>query len=150
MSKKKFKKFVKKKIKKAAFNYLLSEKEKKSKVKAIKYSKFKLQKYFTSNLFSDNEVQTLNKTRSRNLNVKSNFKTQYENDLSCSLENCTEIEDQPHLLKCKPLISKLNKKFNIKEVKYDDIFSNTKKQKKVIEVLIALIKTRDKMLPKSD
>ena len=74
MSKKKFKKLIKMKIKKAAFKHLLSEKDEKSKVKNIKYSKFK-------------EVQILNKARSRNLNVKSNFKTQFDNILEYSVEN---------------------------------------------------------------
>ena len=109
-----------------------------------------MQKYFTSNLFSDNEVQILNKARSRNLNVKSNFKTQYENNLSCQFKYCSEIEDQPHLFKFKPLIEKLIKKYNINEVKYQDIFSNIKKQKKVTEVLAALIKIRNKLLSKTD
>ena len=70
--------------------------------------------------------------------------------MSCSLENCTEIENQPHLFKCKPLIEKLNKKYNIHEVKYEDIFSNTRKQKKVIEIMAALIKIRNKMFSKTD
>ena len=92
MSKHKMKKFVKSKIEKAAFKYLLSEQEGKSKVKDIKYNQFKLQKYLTSNLFSNYEVEILNKLRSRNINLKSNFKTKFTKDnimnLQCSFDNC--------------------------------------------------------------
>ena len=61
MSKSKMKKFIKLKIKEAAFKYLTDEKNKKSKVKHIIYKKFKLQKYFSSNSFSNHEVEILSK-----------------------------------------------------------------------------------------
>ena len=50
--------------------------------------------------------------------------------LQCSLNNCLAEETQEHLLQCQPLIDKLDTKTSqsIKNVKYQDIFSNTKKQ----------------------
>ena len=113
LSKRNMKKLVKKKIRKAAFDYLISEKDKKSKIKGITYKKFKLQKFLTSNLFTNYEVQLLSKLRSRNVDVKSNFKNNFRN-LQCSIKNCLEIEDQQHLLRCKPVLKKIDKEQIVK------------------------------------
>ena len=51
-----FKKFIKKKIKLAAFEYLESDKITKSKVMYIKYKKLSVQKYIKSHKFTDEEV----------------------------------------------------------------------------------------------
>ena len=148
------KKFIKNKIRQAAFNFLLDEKSSKSKIMNIEYKKFKLQKYITSNKFSNHEVEVLSKFRSRNIDVKSNFKKKYTFNnieyLQCSLNNCLAEETQEHLLQCQPLIDKLDTKTSqsIKNVKYQDIFSNTKKQKKVIEVLIRLLDIRNSLIEK--
>ena len=128
------------------------EKNKKSKVKHIIYKKFRLQKYITSKLFTNHEVEILNKLRSRNIDVKSNFKTKFTKNnvmnLQCSIPNCSDIEDQQHLLKCKPIVEKLNKKYPIDNISYDDIFSTVKKQKKVTEVMEALLDIRNSILDK--
>ena len=103
----------------------------------------------TSNLFSNYEVEILSKFRSRNIDVKANFKNMYTNNnvanLECSLNNCFEEEDQEHLLKCKPIIDKLDPK-SISNVKYQDLFSNCKKQKKVIKVLVKILDIRKSIL----
>ena len=136
------KKFIKNKIRQAGFKYLIDEKNTKSKIKDIKYKKFKLQTYINSNIFSNYEVEMLSKFRSRNIDVKSNFKKKFTfnniENLQCSLENCYEEENQEHILKCKTLLEKLDTetKSKIDDIKYQDIFSNTKKQKKVITILI--------------
>ena len=151
LSKNKMKKYVKSKIRKAAFNYLLSEKDKKSKIKEISYKKFKLQNYITSNLFSNYEVQVLIKLRSRNIDVKSNFKTHFRN-LQCSINNCSEIEDQQHILKCKPVLKKLDRKQLIKlsKVKYEYMFSKTKYQKNLIDIIIPVLDMRNSILKEQE
>ena len=77
---------------------MIEEKEEKSKIKNIQYNKFKVQPYLTSNLFSNYEVEVLSKLRSRNIDVKSNFKTKYKInnvlDLKCPLFNCYDTDDQ--------------------------------------------------------
>ena len=84
------------------------------------------------------------------IDVKSNFKTKYENkinqNLLCRMKNCTEIEDQPHLLKCKPILDNLPKPFDLQNIAYNDLFGSIKKQKKVVELFIALLDTRTSML----
>ena len=60
--------------------------------------------------------------------------------------NCFDIEDQPHLLKCIPLLNKLDKKHDLKKISYDNIFSKIKKQKKVTEVFAALLDIQSSLL----
>ena len=149
MSKTKFKRYVKSKISNAVFKFLKAEKDELSKIKNIEYKKFKLKRYLKSKYFSNFEVETLSKLRSRNIDVKANFKKKYTfnnvEKLECSL-GCSEIEDQQHLLHCKPLLDKLkDKKTN---VTYNDIFSNPKKQKLVTERFISLLDIRNQLLQK--
>ena len=154
MSKNKLKKFIKQKIQKAAFEHLKSERNKKEKVKNIVYKKFKVQKYLKSSLFSDIEVETLSKLRSRNINVKDNFKTKFTHNnttnLQCSIDTCFEIENQQHILKCKPVIAKMNKNYDLANISYNDIFSNLKKQKKVTEIFVNLLDIRNTLLKKQE
>ena len=151
MSKNTFKKFIKLKIKSVALKYLNAEKETKSKVKDIQYKKLKLQKYMTSSLFNNYEVEILCKARSRNLDVKSNFKTKYtvNNDITklrCKIETCLEVEDQQHIFKCKPILNKLDKNSSIENISYDSMFSTPKKQIKLTKVLIKLLDLRESTL----
>ena len=147
MSKNKYKKYVKSKISNAVFRYLLSEKEELSKIKNLQYKKLHMREYLKSNLFTNYEVQTLSKLRSRNIDVKANFKTKYTFDnvekLECSL-GCPEVEDQQHILKCKPLIDEL--KDISTNVSYNDIFSTVRKQKQVTQRFISLLDIRSQLL----
>ena len=107
-----------------------------------------MQKYLKSNLFSNYQVEILSKLRSRNIDVKSNLKRKYTfnnvEKLECSL-GCQVDEDQQHILKCKPLIEKLNENSN---VSYNDIFSTVKKQKLATERFISLLDIRSQLLHK--
>ena len=89
----------------------------------------------------------LNKLRSRNIDVKANFKKKFTFDnvekLECSL-GCSEIEDQEHLLSCKPLLNELRGTGT--HVSYKDLFSNIRKQKVAIEHFISLLDARNKLL----
>ena len=73
-----YKKFIKKKIREAAFKFLQSDKSSKSKVKDIEYKKLAPQKYIKSNQFTNDEVQLLARLRSRNTSVKDNFSRMHE------------------------------------------------------------------------
>ena len=156
MSKNQFKAFIKRKMSKAVFKYLLEEKEKLSKLENISYNKFKIQKYLKSKLLSDYQVQILSKLRSRNINVKANFKTKFTfNDipkLECSIDGCDEQENQQHILKCKPLLAKLNtiQKTLVNKIKYEDIYSEVKKQKIVTDLFIALLDIKDDLMKKQN
>ena len=152
MSKKQFKIFVKKKIREAAFKYLMFAKEDKSKIKDLKYRKLESQKYLSSKLFSNYEVELLSKLRSRNLDLKSNFKTKFTfnnvTDLKCSLNGCDEVEDQPHIMKCKQILDNLDQTYEVSDICYEDIFSKSKKQNRVTKLYVALLDVRSKLLQK--
>ena len=100
-----------------------------------------------SNLFSNYEVEILSKLRSRNIDVKSHFKTKFTfnniEELECSL-GCPENEDQQHIHKCKPLID--ISKDNSSNITYNDIFSTVKKQKLATTRFINLLDIRSQLL----
>ena len=146
MTKNSFKKWVKKRIEKAAFEYLLKEQEKQSKIKDMKYDKFELQQYLKSSLFSNYEIEMLAKLRSKMVDVKANFSTKYSNNLECSIKDCVLEENQEHIMSnCQSIQNKL--KFNIKNVTLNDIFSkSTKKQNNATKKFIKVFEIRDKIL----
>ena len=121
MTKKQFKKWVKIKVKKAAFEFLINENETKSKTKKIKYKEFKLQTYLKSNLFSDHEAEYLFKLRSETIPLKANFKTKYNAITKCAINGCSQEENQEHIFSnCETLIKKLP--FKNPKVKYQHIY----------------------------
>ena len=121
MKAKEYKKFIKKKIYKAAFEYLTKDQKQKNKIKFINYKKLSCQKYICSGEFSNSEVNLLFKLRSRMTNVRNNFKNG-NNNLECQLGCGEKEEDQKHILVCPKLHEKYQCKDDLKNVKYDDIF----------------------------
>ena len=118
-SKEKFKAFLKEK----AFEHLSTLKEKHTKMKDLKYNKFKMQKYLKPGTrFTNAEINFALNLRANMLNVRGNFRTtQQIGELNCRLCNENNIEDQQHLLRC----SRLNSN-NLSAggfPNYEDIFS---------------------------
>ena len=73
-----------------------------------------------SSRFSNQEIEILTKLRSRTLELKSNFKKKYNNNLKCSIKDCYSEESQEHLLfECKPILSmgKIKVKVTYKDIK---------------------------------
>ena len=131
MNKLRFKKYVKSKILLAAFNFLESEKLTKSKVKNIVYEKLKCQEYMTSKMFKNHEVELLCRLRSKNIDLKCNFKTKFtlKNDiekLKCVMKTCNELETQEHLMECRPIIKELNKKYDMTGIHYEALCKRDK------------------------
>ena len=92
-----YKKFIKEKIRKAALKYLNEMKDQHSKIHHIKYEKLETQKYLTSEMFSDEEVNLLFALRSRTVDCKGNFKSKYK-DMNIICQYCKIHEDdQPHI-----------------------------------------------------
>ena len=94
---------IKQKIKTAALSYLLEKKQNHSKIKDIQFTKLETQNYMTSPLFQNSEVCLLFALRSKYVDCKANFKSQYRNThLLC--DYCTESDDtQQHILLCKAI-----------------------------------------------
>ena len=103
MSKYQFKKMIKQKIERLAIRNLEARKKQKS-IK-LNMKTFKPQDYIISKNLSITEVQTLYKIRNSMIDVKENFKSNYEN-LSCRV--CFIFsESQQHLLDCSIIREKL-------------------------------------------
>ena len=98
MKKSKFKKLV-------YTQYLLSQKRKHTKLDFLKNT-YRLDPYLASNSITTEEKQTLFKLRTRMVEVKANFKSQYGQDLTCKF--CSEDDTQSHLLSCKELVDNLD------------------------------------------
>ena len=103
MSKLSFKKSIKEKIHKSAFEKLIRKKEMHSKVKNIKYETLEMSDYLKPSIYQvcKEEAQLIFKIRCRVTNVKTNQRGKYD-DLKCRI--CKEEdESQEHLLVCKDL-----------------------------------------------
>ena len=150
ITKETYKKNIKSKITKAAFQYLIEKQRKHSKVSNIKYKKLEIQKYMTSNIFTNEEVNLLFAIRSRAIDCKSNYKNRYkEDDLKCRI--CSEEEEtQIHLLKCKVLNNEIKSKGVLTEqIEYEDIFKNHIKQKVITTIFANLLTIREHIIDKN-
>jgi hypothetical protein len=145
MNKHKFKKFVRMKIEKAAFNYLEQIKLTHSKVKHIKYDKLKAQPYIQSDEFNDDQICELFALRSRMVGVKGNFSGLYRNNLKCSF-GCNENETQEHLLDCNFLVNKLEDKSILAESEYSDLFGNINQQVEITKCYSEILEIRERFI----
>ena len=98
MSKFRFTKLVKEKISVAAFNYLIAEKNKQTKIAHIKYSGLEMQEYLMDGDVNVDVSKFILKARSKTLDIKSQRKWKYD-DTSCSGCNVRE-ETGDEILSC--------------------------------------------------
>ena len=99
-----------------------------------------------SHLFTNEEVFLLHRLRSRNVNLKVNFKSKYKySDLECVL-GCEEEESQQHLMNCKYILEKLPSSSQT-EVQYEDLFGSVSQQKTFITFYSKLLDIRQQLLP---
>ena len=101
-----FKKKVKETCMKYAFTKLMEIRSRHSKSKVAEYNKLETSGYLRSNIFTVTQSRLLFKIRSRMLDVKMNFKNNYNDDitlLTCDQCNSGEMDDQSHILSCKVL-----------------------------------------------
>ena len=145
-----YKKFIKTKVRMAAFIYLNDLKLTHSKVRDIEYDKLETQSYLTSPLFSNEDVNILFSLRSRSVECKSNFKNRYkEEDILCPF--CRIGEDsQQHMLVCKEITARIQSK-NIcsSQIVYEDIFKDHLKQKGATVLFHQILEIR-KQLQEAD
>ena len=139
MKKCKFKKLVYTQLREVSREYLLSLKGKHSKLGSLQNT-YILDTYLASNSISTEEKQILFKLRTRMIDVKSNFRTQYGQDLACRF--CPEEETQSHLLICKELIDNLD----TSSIEYEDIFKDVKKQESIARLYTQILKIRNMKL----
>ena len=142
MKKEEFKKLVKEKCREISLAYLLEGNQEKSKMKNLKYYELSLQPYLTSNEITTRRKKYLFKFRTRMTNVGFN----YGNKIKCPLCHI-EDDEQGHLFKC--IIIKLHNKdvYNMKDEKYEDIYSmNIEKLTNISKICESAIRTRNKLI----
>ena len=141
MSKEKLQKFLKEKIKKSAFEYLITKKEKnkeRSKVKDVNYTNLEIQPYILPNSLSTKTSESIQlcrfvfSLRCRRLQVRKKFKSSYAS-LNCEL--CDLHDDlQKNLLICTKLTE--DKCLVASSPTYEDLFSSdVEKQIKIAIIL---------------
>ena len=138
-----FKKLVKAKTEAAGFKYLLSQKEKQTKVMDIKYSDLNIQEYFVGGNCKKKISQLIFKARSQTLDIKSQQRWKYA-DSTCF--GCkTQEETGQEILICE----KLNYENSVadQQIRYDWFYRSTVSDiVKVGHILDRGMKSRQKIL----
>ena len=145
MSKYQFKKMVKQKIENLAIQNLESRKKQKSNKLNIKT--FKPQDYIISKNLSKTEVQTLYKIRNSMVDVKENFKSNYEN-MSCRL--CFIFsENQQHLLDCSIIREKLKDVIEFENLNIEMAYQLLESQELLAKYYIIILNARSDIISQS-
>ena len=114
-SKNSFKRFLKKKTKEVALDYLLKLKEGHSKMSNLNYTDLKMQSYLRNSNINVSEAQNVFRFRTRSAYFKANYKSKYS-DQSCPLCQL-HLDTQELSFKCE----KINEELEINE-DYNNIF----------------------------
>ena len=147
MSKSIFKRIVNKQVYKKFYHELVESRKSNAQdlikhVKPDKNWRIPVQTYLKSASLSIFQKQCLFLLRSRSYNVKSNMKSQFEDDMRCRL--CMEddsFEDEKHVFEeCEELIED---KIIIDRISVDNIFGNLEEQTKAIKHFAPIMKKRD-------
>ena len=136
MKKHKFRKIVNSQLREVARDYLITLKTKHTKLFNLS-NDYRLEKYLSSEKLSTAEKQTLFKLKTRMVEVKSNFKTHDDEQVTCSF--CPEEDTQAHLLSCKEVTMGID----ISNVEYEDIFKDIDKQEAIARVFNKILKQRN-------
>ena len=149
LSKEQYRKWLKSKIEKAAFDIYMQKKEvHKKKLGDVKYPKFGIQPYMYNKMFGKKEIKIMCLLRSKSYPAKMNFRKMYKNNLKCSF-SCNTLETQSHIFEeCKPIICNL---LNPVPIKLEQIFGSLQEQCDIIEKLVEIDTVRklmkDNLLP---
>ena len=140
-----FKKVVKQACFKAAFKYLIYEKQKLSKGANLEYSSLKTQSYLKSGTgLNTQDIKEIFSIRTRNLFLKTNFPGMFSDD-KCVKKPCNERDTEFHLFNS-DCFKKENTIVQI-NLDYNQIFSNdVSKQKLIKDIIIDRYKTRSNIL----
>lgn len=142
-----FSKLIKQKISLISAQYLISLREKHSKSVNLKYSE-QMQPYLRNEELSIQNKKLMFRIRNRLIDVKTNFKTKYNNNLECRLCAAPE-ESQSHLVECSEIVNNEEVKKALCSYKYSDIFSSELKiQTKLVKAWQLIMKTRKIKLKK--
>ena len=96
--------------------------------------------YLEDNRFSQSEVHLLFSLKTRSIDVKKNYSNHYRGDVYCrTCLSTVEIESQRHLMYCNVLLSTVPVP---NDVDYEDLFSDTDKQLRIVRIYKLLLRER--------
>ena len=98
--------------------------------------------YLRSNKISTDEKRLLFSMRCRVNEIKCNYRTKYENNMSCTLCSSNTEESEVHLLQCGAIVSEPEVKNLISDVEYSDIFSDVQKQIRAAKLWTRIFRIR--------
>ena len=137
-----FKKLVTDKINLLSAKYLCSLKERHSKSVYLQYSK-EMQPYLRNESLSIELKKLMFRIKNRLIDVKTNFKGKYKDNLKCRLCDNPE-ESQPHLVECSEIVSNDEVKNALEGFSYNDIFTtNLQVQTHLLSAWIRIMKIRN-------
>ena len=139
-----FKRFLRKKGTQIAEKYLKQLKAKHSKLDNVELEKLNCAPYLHDTRLSHKEVRLLFKLRTRMYQVKSNFKNQYNFNLSCVLCR-SAVCDQQHLLSCK-VIQSLVPEAKTTKVKYQHLFGSIDQMVPAAKLFMKITQQREELL----
>ena len=147
MSNMSFKKLVKQKTEEAGLKYLITEKNKQSKIANLEYCKLEMQEYLLSGNRNTKLAKLIFKARGRNLEIKMHKRWRYE-DVTCV--GCGEnIENEEELLSCEGFCDEKNR--HSEKVPYSWLYSDSvSKMQKVAQSLQNRLRVRKKILEEPD
>ena len=133
-----FKKMLKERSKKAAFDYLLSEKSKQKKIMDIEYSKLEMQEYLLCGDRNTSISKFIFKARGCNLDIKTQKKWKYDDKLCSGCSKSEESGDE--ILFCDSFGE------NIDNITYSWFYGNSvSEQILVAKLMMIKLKTRQKL-----
>ena len=142
MSKYLFKKFVKESCRKIAFQFLINEKDKLSKLDHVSYHQLEMQTYLKSKDMTIRQKKLLFRLKTKMVKVGHNYGKKILCPL-CQLHN----DDQQGLLECVLLKINCKELYNRTNENYEHIFSKNIKELKTISVLMQkILEVREELL----
>ena len=125
-----YRKYIKQKVEKEAFeNYLKLKENCKKKMKNLQYDELAIQPYMINGNFTLKQIKLLFSLRSKCYPARLNFRKLNRGNLRCSL-GCSEDESQDHIFeKCEPIRVKLKL---TKDSNIGLIYGSVREQKEII------------------
>jgi hypothetical protein len=141
-----FKTFVDNSIEEKCFNYLIDEKNKKKKVKHIKYEKHEIQKYLLPGKISNTQAKEIFLLKNRMMETKDNYQNQFQDVLCPLCDDGRTLDSQEHVMTCPAIV---HQSLVTDKLKYENLFSkDVTKQLQVSSIIIENFKKRKQLIRK--
>ena len=145
MTKWRFKSIINSAVEKKALEFLNKTANEHSKSKKLMKNKLTCENYFLDRRFQKSDIELLFALKSRMINVKKNFASQFKDDIACDLCK-VHVDCQEHLLQCHELTKNV---FIPVDVKYEDLFKNSDKQLRIVKLFKKLLRKREILITKN-